>query len=285
MSADTRRTSRRINGTIALVVLALYYAAVFRPLAEKEEAQSKPFETMQAEIRAAATNNPAISGLSLTGLQQLQSSLRVSLTNAALARELISRRFAPEPLISTNLTRPFQLIDYQNERLSRGDRLINLAGRHKVRITPAVTAGLPEFTIENPMPELLWGQLALVDGVLRAAVEAGVQSIEDVRMPDPTNHLLSANAEGQLIEVPLRLEVVGTSESLRRWLAVVLLDAGDRAAVKLPAVEGLPGTCLQRILARKENTEQPGLIRVAAQFSGFLRVPRTPGQPGGSPAN
>jgi len=272
MNAESKQPHRRISGLVVMIVLSLYYAAVFRPLAQKELAQSRPFETLQTEIRSAATNNPAISGLSLAGLQRLQGALANSLTNVALARELIERRFAPEPAIATNLSRTFQLSDYQNERLSRGDRLINLAGERKVKITPAVTAGLPEFRIENPMPELLWGQLALVDGVLRAGVEAGVQSIESVGLPDPVAHGAAMLPAGRLIELPLRVEVVGTSESLRRWLGLVLLDAESRAALKLPVVEGLPGACLQRILARKETTDEPGLIRVTAEFSGFLRL-------------
>lgn len=273
MSNAAKQMNRRMGTTIVLVILALYYAAVFRPLAQKEEDQMAPFETVQGELRAAATNNPAISGLSLEPLQQLNESLRDSLTNTALARELISRRFASDPVIATNLNRAFQLIDYQNERLSRGDRLINLAGQRKVKITPAVTAGLPEFTIENPMPELLWGQLALMDGVLRAGVEAGLQSIEDVNMPEPVNHTFSARARSRLIELPLHVEVTCTAESLARWLGLVLLDSAGREAFKLPRVDGLPGACLHHIMARKESTDQPGLERVSVEFDGFLLLP------------
>lgn len=268
-----RQASRRLSATVTLVVIALYYAAVFRPLAQKERAQVEPVARAQAQLQAAATNNPAISGLSLEGLTRLDESLRASLTNTTLAQQMIKRRFQPEPVIATNLARTFQLIDYQNERLNRGDRLINLAGEHKVRITPAVTAGLPEFTVENPVPGLLWGQLAFMDGVLRAAVECGVQAIEDVRMNQPVAHTTATNATSRLMELPLRVEVLGTSDALSRWLGLVLLDAEGRAALKLPPVEGLPAASLYRILARKETTDQPGLVRVVAEFSGFLHLP------------
>lgn len=268
-----RQASRRLSATVTLVVIALYYAAVFRPLAQKERAQTEPVARAQAQLQAAATNNPAISGLSLEGLTRLNESLRASLTNATLARQMIERRFQPEPVIATNLARTFQLIDYQNERLNRGDRLINLAGEHKVRITPAVTAGLPEFTVENPVPGLLWGQLAFMDGVLRAAVECGVQAIEDVRMNQPVAHATATNAKARLMELPLRVEVLGTSDALSRWLGLILLDAEGRTALKLPSVEGLPAASLYRILARKETTDQPGLVRVVAEFSGFLHLP------------
>lgn len=268
-----KQASRRLSATVALVVIALYYAAVFRPLAQKERAQAEPVARAQAQLQAAATNNPAISGLSLEGLTRLNESLRASLTNTTLAEAMIVRRFEPEPIIATNLARTFQLIDYQNERLNRGDRLINLAAEHKVRITPAVTAGLPEFTVENPVPGLLWGQLAFMDGVLRAAVECGVQTIDDVRMKQPVAHPAATNATSRLMELPLRVEVLGTSEALTRWLGLVLLDAEGRAALKLPPVEGLPAACLQHILARKETTDQPGLVRVIAEFSGFLHLP------------
>jgi hypothetical protein len=281
MSAPNQSTHRRLGATIAFVVIALYYAAVFRPLAAREQDQTRPIERIQAELRAAATNNPAISGLALDALTRRDASLRVSLTNAALARQLITRRFAPEPAIATNLGRNFQLIDYQNERLTRGDRLINFASERKVKITPAVTAGLPEFTIENPLPELLWGQLAMMDGVLRAAIEAGVQSIEDVKMPAPVRHSSGTSQRTLLVEVPLRIELIGTSEAIARWLGLVLLDTEGRAALKLPAVEGLPSVCLQRVLARKETTDAPGLVRLGAELNGFLQLPA----PANAPAN
>lgn len=277
MSITPKQASRRLSATITLVVVALYYAAVFRPLANKEQDQIEPVNKAQAELRLAASNNPAISGLSLAGLDQLNQSLLTSLTNTALAQSLMERRFAPEPAIATNLARTFQLIDYQNERLNRGDRLINLAADHQVKITPAVTAGLPEFTVENPLPALLWGQLAFMDGVLRAAVACRVQTIEDVRMNPPVDHTSATNAIAHLMELPLRIEVVGNADALTRWLSLVLLDPSDRAALNLPAVEGLPAATLQRILARKETTDQPGLVRVTAEFSGFLHVRLTAG--------
>ncbi len=278
MPITPKQYGRRVSATVALVVIALYYAAVFRPLARKEQDQVEPVSRAQAQLRVAASNNPAISGLSLEGLARLNRSLQASLTNTALARELMERRFVMEPVIATNLGRTFQLIDYQNERLNRGDRLINLAGERKVRITPAVTAGLPEFTVENPVPGLLWGQLAFMDGILRAGVECRLQSIEDVRMSAPVDHTATTNAAVRLMELPLRVDVVGTADTLSRWLSLVLLDRDERAALNLPAVDGLPATGLHRILARKETTEQPGLIRVTAEFSGFLRLrPATSG--------
>lgn len=280
-----KQASRRLSATVALVVVALYYAAVFRPLMQKEQDQVAPVDRAQAQLQTVATNNPAISGLSLEALQRLNDSLRSSLTNTALARELMKRRLAPEPVVATSLARPFQLIDYQNERLNRGDRLINLAGERKVKITPAVTAGLPEFTVENPLPSLLWGQLAFMDGVLRAAVECQVQSIEDVRMQPPVHHLTTTNGTLRLVELPLRVEVIGTAEALGRWLGTVLLDAEGRAELKLPVVAGLPAATMPRILARKETTDQPGQVRVIAEFSGFLPLPTPAAEPANAGSN
>ena len=187
--------------------------------------------------------------------------------------------------IATNLARAFQLIDYQNERLNRGDRLINLAGQRKVKITPAVTAGLPEFTVENRRPELLWGQLALVDGVLRAAVEAGVQSIENVKMPEPVIHGGATNAPGRLVELPLRTELVGTFEAISRLLGILLLDEVGRQSLKLPRIDGLPGASLRHIVALKETTDQPGTLRVIVEFSGFLPLLNSRTVAGENPEN
>ena len=276
MSPARKHQQRRMSVTITLVLLALYYAAVYRPLAQKERDQAGPFATMQAQLLAAATNSPVIAGLDLQGLVQLDAALRRSLANTAAARNLIASRFAPEPMIATNLSRGFQLIDYQNERLNRGDRLINLAGQRKVKVSPAVTAGLPEFTVENRRPELLWGQLALFDGVLRAAVEAGVESIDVVTMPEPVIHGGATNAPAGLVELPLRAELVGNFDAITRLLGIMLLDETGRQSLKLPRIEGLPGASLRHIVARKEGTSQPGTVRLIAEFSGFLLLPNRP---------
>ncbi|HAV65509.1 MAG TPA: hypothetical protein DCY13_24435 [Verrucomicrobiales bacterium] len=276
MSVTQKLGSRRLSVTIALLLLAVYYAAVYRPLVRRELDQTRPFQEMQRQLSAAATNNPAISGLTMAPLEAMENGLRLALSNVSKARQFLSARLRPEPAIATNLLRPFQLIDYQNERLNRGDRLISMAGGRKVKLLPAVTAGLPEYTIENPRPELLWGQLSLVDGVLRAAVESGVASIESVTMDAPLTHPPGPGAREQFIEFPLRIELVGGFNALTRLLATVVADPDQRKELKLPEIDGLPVATLHRILAVKELPDSPGSLRLIAEFSGFVRLPSNP---------
>jgi hypothetical protein len=133
MSLPRKLARRQMSLFIAFVVLAVYYVAIFRPLSKKERAQAAPFEAMQVRLRMAGTNNPAVSGLSDETLKGLEQSLLQSLTNLARAQAVIAERYAPEPAIATNLSRPFQLIDYQNDRLGRRDRLVSLAAERKVK--------------------------------------------------------------------------------------------------------------------------------------------------------
>jgi hypothetical protein len=273
MNAPPKKSSgHQASLFITLLLLAVYYVAVFRPLVEKERAQSGPFEAMQTRLRIAATNNPAISGLSDEVLVRMEESLRLSLTNLAQARERIAARHAPEPAVALQLAAPFRLIEYQNDLLGRGERLVALAAKQKVKLTSAVIAGLPEFTIDNPAPELLWGQLSLADGVLRAAVVAGMVSVERISMSRPLNHPAPAGAEQRLVEMPLRLEAVGGFDSIVRFLGVVLLDERGRAELKLPKVDGLPAATLQHILLRKESAKPPGTLRLTVEFRGFLQL-------------
>ncbi len=261
---------------IALLVLASYYAAVFRPLVEKEKAQTAPFEAMQAKLRAAATNNPAISGLSDEILVRIEASLLESSNNLARARSLVSSRHAPEATITAQLSRPFQLIDYQNERLKRIERLNSLAAERKVALAPAAVAGLPEFTVENPTPELLWGQLSLADGLMRAALASGVASVEKIVAAAPVTHPVPASSAERLVELPLRLEVVGGFDAVTRLLAVALSEPAGRAGLKLPEVEGLPAVTLGPILLRKETATPAGALRLSVEFHGFLQLPNPP---------
>ena len=273
MSAPRKPFGPQSALVIALAVLALYYALVFRPMAEKERSLSAPFEAMKSRLRLAATNNPAISGLSDETLLRIEDALTRSTTNVARARDRVIQRHAPEPAISIQLVSPFQLIDYQNERLKRRDALVNLAARNKVKLAPAVPAGLPEFTVENPNPELLWGQLSLADGVVRAAIEAGLASIDTVTALPPVGHAAPPTAQHRLVELPLRLEAVGGFDALVRFLGLVLLEPKEREELKLPAIDGLPGVTLQHILVRKETAAAPATVRLTVELRGFLRVP------------
>lgn len=271
MNVVQKQGGRRLSVTVGLLLLGIYYLAVFRPLMQRERDQATPFRAIQQQLDVVATNHPA--GSSLETLDLVERDARTALTNLARARALLAGRFQPVPDIATNLTRLFQLSDYQNERLNRGDRLIGLAAERKVKLLPAVTAGLPEFTIENPRPALLWGQLALVDGVLRASVEAGVASIESVFMGEPVNHPAGPGGREQFVELPLRIELTGEYAALTRMLGTVLNDAPARAELKLPVIDGLPVAMLHRILVVKETVETPGRIRLIAELSGFLRLP------------
>lgn len=273
MSVPRKPIGPQATLLVALLALAVYYVAVFRPLVEKEKAQAAPFEAMQARLRAAASNNPAISGLSDETLVRIEASLLESSNNLARARALVTARHAPEAPVALQLSRPFQLIDYQNERLRRIERLNSLAAERKASLAAGALAGLPEFTVENPAPELLWGQLSLADGLLRAALASGVASVEKIAAAAPVAHPGTPGSAERLVELPLRLEVVGGFDALTRLLGVALSDPDGRVGLKLPAVEGLPALTLGPFLLRKEAPAPTGALRLSVEFHGFLRLP------------
>jgi hypothetical protein len=273
MSAPRKPLAPQAVLALALAALALYYALVFRPMAEKERSLAAPFEAMKTRLRLAATNNPALSGLSDETLVRIEEALQRSLTNVARARGQVIQRHAPDTAISLQIVRPFQLIDYQNERLKRRDHLVNLGAKNKVKLAAAVPAGLPEFTVENPNPELLWGQLAVADGAVRAAIQAGLISVENVAVLAPVAHAPTPSAQHRLVELPVRLEAVGGFDALSRFLALTLLEAKEREALGLPAIDGLPGLTLQHIFVRKEGGAGPATVRLTVELRGFLRLP------------
>jgi hypothetical protein len=272
MTFMQRQYRKRISLGFAFAILLVYYLLVFRPLVQKERAQIEPFEIVQAELLKIATNNAAVSGLSLSSLEQLEKTLRASIATSATARSYVIDRFASEPSIATNLTRTFQLIDYQNERYKRATSLEAMAQKKGVKIAPAVMAGLPEQTTDTRRRELLWAQLGLVDAVLRTAVEVGVTSLDNVRVPEPVIYPPANDSDIQLVEVPVRVEMSGDWFEITRTLGVLLHDAAARKELNLPVLEGLPGMSLRSIIARKSPPESPGTIQLDVEFSGFLNV-------------
>lgn len=275
MTFIERQYRKRLSLGVGLAILIAYYLLVFRPLVQEERAKIEPFEDIQAELAKIAEYNPAISGLSLKALNEIETKLRQSLINSAEARNLINERYAPEPAIATNLARAWQLIDYQNERSKRSAALGSLAQAKNVKILPAVTAGLPELTAdtERGRENLLWAQLGLVDAVLKTAVEAGVTSLDSVLVPEPIIYPASNKSGTQLIEIPIRVEVSGNWEEMTRTLGALLLEETDRKKLGLPDLEGLPGMSLRHIVARKSPPEGPSTIQLEVEFSGFISVP------------
>lgn len=275
MTFIERQYRKRLSLGVGLGILIAYYLLVFRPLVQEERAKIGPFEDVQAELAEIAENNPAISGLSFGALNEIESKLRQSLINSSEARNLIDKRYAPEPAIATNLVRAWQLIDYQNERSKRSAALGSLAQTKNVKIFPAVTAGLPELTAdtERERENLLWAQLGLVDAVMKTAVEGGVTSLDSVGVPEPIIYPAGNKSETQLIEIPIRVEFSGNWEEITRTLGTLLLEEKDRKKLGLPDLEGLPGMSLRHIIARKSPPEGPSTIQLEVEFSGFISVP------------
>lgn len=268
-----RQYRKRLSLALALGMLAAYYVLVFRPLLLRERAQQEPFEVMQQELRAVAENNSAVSGLALNALDKLETDLQQSLVVSGRATGFIKKRFAPEPAIATNLSRAWQLIDYQNERQRRAIALEEKAAEKGVRIEPAVMAGLPELTADTVRKELLWAQLGLVDSILKSAVEMGVTTVEDVLVPPPIVYPARTNAASQLVEVPIRVQFSGDWGEITRTLGVLLLDAEDRGRLGLTSPGDLPGMSLRHIIARKGPPDGPSTVQLEVEFAGFLMVP------------
>ncbi len=276
MTFIQRQSRKRISLGLALAILVVYYLLVFRPLVQEEKAQVEPFEVAQEELLKIAQYNPAVTSLSLLSLNQLETSLRQSISNSVAARTYLAGRYALDPAIATNLTRTFQLSDYQIERYKRATFLEAWARTNLVTIKPAVMAGLPEQTTDTRRKELLWAQLGLVDAVLRTAVEVRVTSLDNVRVPEPIFYPPAKESDTQLVEVPVRVEMSGDWHEITQTLGMLLLGEADRKKLNLPSLEGLPGMSLRHIIARKSPPDGPSTIQLDVEFSGFFNV-RVPG--------
>jgi hypothetical protein len=266
-----RESRRRAIIPLLGLGLAAYYVLVFEPLQKEAAALDTPLRQAWKGLVSTLeqTNAASVDFAAITN--QLRE------TRQAVAQlDAASKKAAPRldlgPDLRQKMKASFQLVEYENDREKEIEELTSLAAQQQVTLDPAVFSGFPEHTADTRQPDLLWPALVLIDGLLSSAIECKVGAIHSLDAPIALCDAPATNpVAGQIVEIPLQIELTAPAENAGRWIRSLPLRAEELRAAGLPEVpRGKPPLLIDRLVIRKQSPEKPDEVRVWLRVVGYV---------------
>ena len=265
-----QRVSQR---TLFLVgaLLSLYFLFAYQPLSKRVHALDAPLTNAWQKLLAAELENGTVDPQHLGQIAENLRQVERSVSLLESTAQKVAGRIELDAPVRAKLKEPFQLIDFQNERQFRTEELGRLAKQNQVAVESAVFAGFPEHTADRRRPELLWGQLAIVNKLLSAAIACKVASVKSLGLPPIEPHQSQSDGREFLDEIPVRIELAGSMESIWRYLLCLPLRAEELKPLGLPeSFPTRPVLFIDRLMVRKQAPEKPDEVSLELQVRGFV---------------
>jgi hypothetical protein len=271
MRAARRRKRTQRLLLLAAAVLGAYTWLIYQPLSRQAAELDQPLIAIWKELAEVSLVAPAPMGDQLPQIDAVLEQVRNSLESLGQTRAALAARIDPGAHLAARVRAPFQLIDFQNERQLLTEQLLRLARQQKVTVDPGLTAGFPEYMVDRPQPALLWAQLSLLRHTLTGAINSGVSTIPAVRSPVIEFSWTGSSTREFLAEIPLELELVGSSPAVARFLESLPLRSDEIEAHGLPeAGPDKPAYFIQRIFVRKESRDQLDQVRLLLTVTSLM---------------
>lgn len=278
-SAPPSRSASRLSALTLLLalVLASIYVAAYRPLAHRAESLDKSLRQAWEQFAATNRSSEATAGVKLENLGSRLKAMEASAADLAALRRLIDRELALPANVQAQLQQsPFQLIDFENERLSHVESLAALAREKKVAFEPGATNGLPQYAGETGESALLWPRLYFASQLLRMAVHTQVGGVRELTQLPNVDHRSSFDGHRDFEEMPMRITLTGGIEPVSRFLTSLPLRGANLEATGLATVlSNKPALFIDHLLARKAAPDRPGDVLVEVEVSGFVPLAGT----------
>jgi hypothetical protein len=246
-------------------LLAAYLVAVLQPLRHRAAARDKELVALWGRLAATNSVHPVAAGLSLDQLEARLRGLRPAGTNLEVVARLARARIELPREVDEQMRQPFQLIDYQNERLRWITLLSRRAKEQGVSLEAPATDGLPEYLADMDRPTLLWPRLHMAGQLLLSAIHAKTTAVRALAQMPLTDH------GSGLRELPMRLEVVGSMETLSRLLVALPSRGAELKVAGLAEVlTNKPAFFVDQLLLRKNSPERPQEVQMELTVSGFV---------------
>lgn len=262
---------------VATVLLGFYYKLWFQPLVRETAAQDNELVTLWNKLVSSNEQVRACAGLSMENHRQRVAELRTALANLQAVQRLIRERMVICAATKAKMDQSWQLIDFQIERLQDAGALLRLAKEHGVTIEPAALAGLPEYTVDLPEPRLLWPRLDMALQLLTCAIQSKVASIRNLNQLPPSSYPDPTRETPALEEIAMRIELVGSTESITRFLKSLPCHGNSLTAMGFSgAVTNKPVFFVDRLIVRKYAPDRPGDVQLEARVCSFVPWPAPP---------
>jgi hypothetical protein len=249
--------------------LTLIYAFVFLPLSWRGRSLDPLLLDAWRELTGASART--LDGFDALHARESLARIRASLASVQETGNETLARVRLEPEIERRLRENFQLIVFQNERADRIEALREFARKKGVSIADEVWGAFPSFPPDNQPPTLLWPQLAVLDHALYLACNHQIGAIRQVQILPPQSF---RNPDGQttgLYELPLRIDLMGSMETVAGFLLSLPLRAEEMKAAGLP--EGRPdkpALFIDRLLLRKQDPGKRDTVDLQLRIVAFV---------------
>ncbi len=262
---------RRSIIPLAGLGLVAYYFLVLAPLWRRAEGLNAPLQTAWQRLAASLdqTNATAIDFLHITN--------QLAETRHAIAllendKQKVAARLELSAAVRGKMSQPrFENYDYSRSRIEQIDDTSSLAKQCQVTVDPAVFAGFPEYTTEMKQPMFLWAALSLVDSLLTTALQCRVTAIHSLEVPVVLTNEPPANIPAPMIEIPLQIELTGSSASLLKLLQNLPLRTDEmRTAGLAQTLTNKAPLFIDRLMMKKQSPDKPDEVRVSLRAVGFV---------------
>jgi hypothetical protein len=261
---------RRSIIPLAGVGLVAYYFLVLAPLSRKAEGLNAPLRTSWQRLATSLdqTNFTSIDFLHITN--QLVETRR-SMALLENAKQKVAARLELSPAVRAKMNQPrFENFDYSSDRSKQMDETSALARQCQVTIEPAVFAGFPEYTTEMKQPMFLWAALSLVDSLLTTALQCKVSAIHSLEVPVALTNEPPVNTPVPVIEIPLQIELTGSSSSLLKLLQNLPLRVEEMQAAGFEGMTNKAPLFIDHLMMKKQTPDKPDEVRVSLRALGFV---------------
>ncbi len=272
-SAASSRTSRlRFSEATALLtlLLALVFVLGFEPVARRASLMDQPLRHAWEAFARTNQSSLATAGVPEDRLPARLEAIQATATELDDLRRLAFQRIELTPEVADRIQAPFQLIDFDNERLRIADELAALGKAKKVPIQPAALGGLPRYPSESA-PAFLWPRLHIAQQALLTAAHCEVAGILELSQLPPVTHRSPMDGRRLYEELRMRLEVAGAAEPLGRFLTSLPLRGEELKATGLAEIlTNKPALFVSQLLMRKAAPDRPNDARLELVISGFV---------------
>ncbi len=171
---------------------------------------------------------------------------------------------ARDPLVASHATRPFQLIEFEQERTAAARAAQAAATQAGVKIDALAFDVLADTTESPAQPRRRWAQLALARLVVDRAIDARVATLEMLPVPAVRELRLDTGAPVLAEEILVSVRVTGPGARVQAFLEHLIL--ADPANPLL----------LEHFILRKEGTASTDLASATVVVAGLLPPQNAP---------
>ena len=257
---------------LALCV-GLYYAMIYQPLSRSVSDLDQPLTQVWTDLVRTVPPSAGVGSDYYGDLDAALVAVRKTAAQLEEVRRVADARIEPDAVTRARMRQPFQLFEFQNERITRLEELNRLATQANVVLDPRVSQGFPEYLAEQAYPELLWPQLQLAYVLVASAIHTGVSTVTAVHLAPV--QWPARSGEEWLAELAAEVELSGSASAMLALLEMLPLRAAEIRERNLPEMPAYkPVVFIRGLVIRKEGREHPDRVRLELTASTLVRVPR-----------